>query len=72
MRAGFVPNGAKVGVGLAEDCIQPIMAGTSQRQQATKALPQIDPQVVTACKQQNPDFGKGDTASQPTAKPSGK
>src|SRR5271166_706010 len=71
MRAGFVPNGAKTGVGLVEDCIRPIIEGTPQRQQVTTALPQIDPQVVTACKQQNPNFGKGGGASQPTPKPSG-
>ena len=72
LRAGFVPNGATAGVGLVVDCIQPIIAGTPQRQEATQALPRIDPQVVTACKQQNPDFGKGGGASQPTAKPSGR
>jgi len=39
-QAGFVPNGAKVGFGIA-----------------TKALPQVDPQVVQACKERNPEFG---------------
>jgi hypothetical protein len=43
-QAGFVPNGAKAGVGIAVDCIRPIMASTPQRAQATKALPQVDPQ----------------------------
>jgi hypothetical protein len=70
LRAGFVPNGAKTGVGLAEDCIGPIIEGTPQRPQATTALPKIDPQIVTACKQQNPNFGKGGGANQPTPKPS--
>ena len=57
-RAGFVPNGAKMGAGIMVDCIQPIIAGTPQRKQATKALPQIDPQVVAACNERNPNFGK--------------
>ena len=56
-QAGFVPNGAKVGLGIAVDCIQPIMVGSPQRKQATKALPQIDPQTVQACKERNPNFG---------------
>jgi hypothetical protein len=55
--AGFVPNGAKMGVGIAVDCIRPIMFGTPQRKQATKPLPSLDPQVVSACKQRNPNFG---------------
>ena len=29
----------------------------SRRKQAAKALPQIDPQLVLACKQRNPNFG---------------
>jgi hypothetical protein len=70
LRAGFDPNGAKAGFGLVEDCIQPIMSGTPQRKQATKALPEIDPQLATACKQQNPIFGKGGRVDQPTTKPS--
>jgi hypothetical protein len=56
-QAGFVPNGARMGLGIALDCIQPIMIGTPQRKQATKALPQIDPQVVQACKERSPNFG---------------
>jgi hypothetical protein len=55
-QAGFVPNGAKVGLGIAVDCIRPIMVGTPQRKQAPRAL-QIDPQVVLECKERNPNFG---------------
>jgi len=58
-QAGFVPNGTKRGLGIMSDCIRPIMSGTPQRKQATKALPQIDPQVVAACNERNPNFGKG-------------
>jgi hypothetical protein len=56
-QAGFFPNGAKTGVGIEVDCIRPIMASTPQRAQATKALPQVDPQVVQACRERNPQFG---------------
>ena len=67
--------GAKMGFGMAVDCIRPIMFGTPQRKHATKALTQIDPQVVAACKERNPNFGKGGRAksqstAQPTPKPS--
>ena len=55
--AGFVPNGARSGIGIAVDCVQPIMVGTPQREQATKPLPPLDPQVVAACKARNPNFG---------------
>ena len=47
-QAGFAP-----GAGIT-DCIRPIMAGTPPQK-----LPQIDPQVVAACKQQDPKFGAG-------------
>ena len=57
IQAGFVPNGAKMGLGIEVDCIQPIMVGTPQRKQATKPLPPLDPQVVAACKARNPNFG---------------
>jgi hypothetical protein len=68
--AGFVANGAKRGRGIMLDCIRPIMTETPQRKQATKALPQIDPQVVAACKERNPNFGKRREAkSQPSRQP---
>ena len=57
-RAGFVPNGAKLGAGIMVDCIRPIIAGSPQRKQATKALPQVDPQIVAACNKRDPNFGK--------------
>ena len=62
-RAGFAHYGAKMGFGMAVDCIRPIMFGTPQRKQATKALPQIDPQVVAACRKRDPNFGKGGRAT---------
>jgi len=61
-QAGFVPNGANMGVGIVVDCIRPIIAGTPQRSRATRPLPQIDLQVAVACKNQNPNFGMGGRA----------
>jgi hypothetical protein len=56
-QAGFVRNGAKTGAGIMVDCVRPIMIGTPQQLQGAKPLPQIDPQVVAACKRRNPNFG---------------
>jgi hypothetical protein len=56
-QAGFVANGAKTGAGIIVDCARPIMMGTPPQVQGTKPLPQIDPQVVAACKRRNPNFG---------------
>ena len=57
-RAGFVQGGAKTGAGLQVDCVRPIMqGGTFQRPKAANA-PQVDPQIVAACKASNPNFGK--------------
>src|SRR5262249_53330337 len=56
--AGFKPGGAQEGTGIIIDCITPIMQGTAQRPKATKALPQVDAQVVQACKSTNHNFGQ--------------
>jgi hypothetical protein len=56
-RAGFVRNGAKTGAGIMVDCIRPLMMGTPPQVQGTKPLPQIDPQLIAACKRRNPNFG---------------
>ena len=57
-QAGFVQGGAKTGAGLQVDCVRPIMqGGTFQRPKASKALPQVDQQIVAACKASNPNFG---------------
>jgi hypothetical protein len=56
-QAGFIPNGANMGIGIIVDCIRPIMAGAPQRKRVAKPLPQIDPQLVVACKNRNPNFG---------------
>jgi len=49
------------GRGILIDCIRPIMQGTAQRPKASKPLPQIDPNVVQACKSANPSFGQQET-----------
>ena len=62
--AGFVQGSAQSGNGLQVDCVQPIMQGKAAEHKASKALPQVDPQLVAACKAKNPGFG------QPQAPPS--
>ena len=64
VQAGFVPQGARAGEGLVVDCIRPIMQGIPQPQRATKPLPAIDPQLVEACRAQNPNFGIVNAAQQ--------
>src|SRR5262249_19835148 len=72
-QAGFIDNGAKMGIGIVVDCIRPIMVGTPPRVlQGMKPLPQIDPQLVAACKQENPNFGMGRQRSQPGVQPTNK
>ena len=48
--AGFVQRGAREGRGLKDDCIDPILDGTPQPRTAGTPLPQVDPQVVSACR----------------------
>jgi hypothetical protein len=55
-QAGFKQGGAKEGSGLLVDCVRPIVQGTPPRPNAL-ALPQVDPQLVEACKQRNPNLG---------------
>ena len=56
--AGFVQGAAKAGNGLQLDCIAPIMQGTAQAHKGSNPLPQVDQQVVAACKSRNPSFGQ--------------
>jgi hypothetical protein len=63
LRAGFVPNGARSGIGVAFDCIQPIMTGTLQPPRAARPLPPINPELVAACRASNPSFGLGQRAA---------
>jgi len=56
--AGFVHGKGKEGYGLSRDCIRPITLGTAQRPKATKPLPQVETQLIAACKAANPNFGQ--------------
>ena len=64
VQAGFVPQGARAGEGLMVDCIRPLMQGIPQPRRATKPLPAVDPQLVEACRAQNPNFGMANAAQQ--------
>jgi class 3 adenylate cyclase len=57
-QAGFVFGALRDGSGLQVDCIRPIMRGTPQPRIASRPLPQIDPQIVEACRARNPMFGE--------------
>jgi hypothetical protein len=48
--AGFVLGGGARN-GLLLDCFQPIVQGTGQPKSASRPLPTIDPQVVSACRE---------------------
>lgn len=54
--AGFEYGKMKQGIGLSADCIVPIVRGIPQPKEATKPLPQIDPQIVAACREKSPNF----------------
>jgi N-acetylglucosamine-6-sulfatase len=56
--AGFVQGGTKGGNGLYLDCIQPLMQEVERPRRAARTLPQVDPQVLAACRQQDPGFGQ--------------
>jgi len=57
--AGFVKGDYKLGYGLWVDCIDPIMRGTKQPAKADKPLPAVSPELIAACRQENPNFGEG-------------
>ena len=57
--AGFIKGDWKKGDGLWKDCVDPIMQGQTNVPGATKALPTVDPNLVTACKAKHPKFGGG-------------
>jgi hypothetical protein len=64
-QAGFVYGAVRSGNGLVVDCIQPIMQGRPQPPEASRPLPPIDPQLVTACHASNPAFGQAAAAAPP-------
>jgi hypothetical protein len=57
-QAGFAQGAAREGNGILADCVRPIMQGTPQPRRANLPLPQVDPQLVDACKERNPGFGE--------------
>ena len=74
-QAGFIEGDARTGNGLHVDCINPIMRGTAQPPKAKLPLPQVNPQVVAACKQKHPNFGEpkgGQPKTEQPTQPSGK
>jgi hypothetical protein len=54
-RAGFVRGGAAFGIGIAINCIRPIMSGAPGP--AARPLPRVDPGTVLACRAAHPHFG---------------
>ncbi len=49
---------AQSGNGMQRDCIQPIMRGTAGSPGSSRAVPNVDPQMVAACRAAVPDFGQ--------------
>ncbi len=71
-QAGFAQGAAREGNGIVVDCVRPIMLGTPQPRRASLPLPQVDPQLVDACKARNPGFGEAPGAQgAPQAAPQG-
>jgi hypothetical protein len=68
-QAGFVPGSRRAGDGLQVDCIRPILQGAAPARRAKKSLPQIDPQLVAACKASDPGFGQGNAAPREAGTP---
>ena len=68
-QAGFIPGGAKSGVGILVDCIAPIMQGTGPSPRARRPLPQVDPELVAACTSLRPGFGRPNAAAQAMLQP---
>ena len=56
--AGFIQGGASTGDGVRIDCVDPVMQGVASAKNRGKPLPEIDPQLVIACKSVNPNFGQ--------------
>jgi hypothetical protein len=70
--AGFVKNAGKGGNDISNDCVVPLIEGKPQPSDAAKPLPQVNPQIITACKQMNPYYGhakKRGSSSQPDEDP---
>jgi hypothetical protein len=57
--AGFVRGDAREGYGLYRDCVNVIVHGTPRPANADKPLPSVPPQLVAACRKDNPHFDQG-------------
>jgi serine/threonine protein kinase len=57
LAAGFVAGPGNTGNQVFPDCVVPLMDGTPQPQNATIPLPQVNPNVIAACKQLKPNYG---------------
>ena len=68
IQAGFVPGGANMGVGIIVDCIRPSWQVLHNGSEPPSRCHKSTPQVVLACKNQNPNFGGGVNA-QPSGQP---
>jgi hypothetical protein len=68
-QAGFVRGGGKAGNGLIVHCVRPIMQATAQPRRASLPLPQVDAQLVDACKSRNPNFGQRNARPGPNVAP---
>ena len=69
-QAGFKFGSASQGTGLLVDCIRPIM-DNAPSPSSSKPLPDLDADIVKACKAKNPDFGKPKANGQPGPATSG-
>ncbi len=66
---GFVAGDFRQGFGLWADCVDPIVHGTNRPANADRPLPVVAPEVVAACRQQNPTFGQQHKAGPPAPPP---
>jgi hypothetical protein len=64
-QAGFTRDGVRQGIGLKEDCVDPIVAGSPQPRRASLPLPTIDPGVVAACRGGSPGAAPATAANMP-------
>ena len=70
-QAGFVRGGASKGSGLEVDCVRPIIEGKGGAKRSAKPLPQVDSQVVAACRAANPGLGQRGASSRGAEPPPG-
>ena len=57
--AGFKFGAHKQGIGLEDDCINPIVQGVTSVPNGKLPLPAVSADVIAACKVKNPKYGQG-------------